>query len=315
MAPIEKQTNTQIKMMNCADLNLSLLTLTILENLSIPQLLNQFLQSCWVAGCWCPYLSTLCWKKRKTDKAVTTFLLMCEIMTKRVRLLTMRKTETEKERLWEKRAAWRMKALFSGVGNQQELDMQRLLAGSRSGSITVYPTGEISAGERVPSGPLHSRHIYPHPSHTFLTYSHDWPVHLPLTLPPFQLMSYFKLQTILIRTKRSDRGKNIKVSSSHRRSLIVHICMFLSNVQFVAKIFLFSRESISPLTVTDRSYTCTLAAVKTSCWCSNTEHTHTYTVLLQQKGFLGTHVCMKFLPHGHTFFCANLAHTHLWLWH
>ena len=233
-------------------------------------------------------------------------------MTKRVRMLTMTdwKTETEKrdsEKKEREHGELRHCLAESPVISRSWTCRDCWRAGDRDLYYHCLPHWRDLRGERVPSGPLHSRHIYPHPSHTFLTYSHSWPVHLPLTLPPFQLMSHFKSQTILIRTKRSDRGKNIKVSSTHSKSLIVNICMFLSNVHFVAKICLFSCESISLLTVTERSDTCTLAAVNTSCWCSNKEHTHTYTVLLQQKEFLGTHVCMKFLPHCHTFFVCKFS--------
>lgn len=65
---------------------------------------------------------------------------------------------------------------------------------------------------------------------------------------------------------------------------------------------LVSRESISLLVVTERSYTCTLAAVKTSCWCSHKvfrEHTHTHCVAPTEGIFL---VCM----HAHT---VTLKHT------
>lgn len=60
--------------------------------------------------------------------------------------------------------------------------------GWRSGvhTITVYPTGELSTGGKsalwppyTPDTSIHSPHTS---SHTFLTYSHYWPVHLPLSL-------------------------------------------------------------------------------------------------------------------------------------
>lgn len=70
--------------------------------------------------------------------------------------------------------AWRIKALFSRVaGNQQELDMQRLLAGLEIWGPYYHCLScgrDLHGGKEYPLAPYTPWHIRPQPSHLLLTH-------------------------------------------------------------------------------------------------------------------------------------------------
>lgn len=203
-APIVKQTDIQIRMINWADLNLSILTLAAYFRRAATLSLHWF-NPVSVARRLCPCQRTkreergspLHWERScflSTDLCIygKEGENSCEWEKDRHR---ERETDAERKTAW----AWRIKALFRGVaGNQQELDMQSLLAGLEIWGPYYHclPYWRVlHRGKECPLAPytpIHSPHTS---SHTFLTYPHYWPVHLPLTLPPFQLISHFTSQT------------------------------------------------------------------------------------------------------------------------
>ena len=93
--------------------------------------------------------------------------------------------------------AWRIKALFSRVaGHQQELDMQRLLAGLEIGGPYYHCLPywrALHGGKECPLAPLHSRHIHPPPSHLLTHIPHILSL-LACPSSSLTLISYFTPQ-------------------------------------------------------------------------------------------------------------------------
>ena len=119
----------------------------------------------------------------------------------------------EKDRIRGARVrAWRIKALFSRVaGNQQELDMSRLLTGLEIGGSILSLSAPLEGtprGERMPSGLLQSRHIHPQPSHLLLHIPH---IPSLLACPSSSHSAYFSLRLIMISHFASRERSNMRL--------------------------------------------------------------------------------------------------------
>lgn len=214
--------------------------------------------------------------------------------------------------------------------------------GWRSGvhTITVYPTGEISAGGKSalwpPTLPTHpSTALTPPHTHSSHTLTIGLSISLSLCLrfnPTLADILLHITEKVYTRQRLySEHSGNVLMSIKKKKKKVCTRLVVLTNITYINvnrchavwlflqcdhadlrlcvfvcffwRIYRFtlqaqgtfsslvSRESVSLLAVTERSYTCTLAAVKTSCWCSHKvfrEHTHTLSCS-NRRNILGTH--------------------------
>lgn len=188
-APIVKKTDVQIRMINCVDLSLSILTSAARfrrhVTLSLAGLILFGLRGN-------RRTSQHARKERKymspdADGAANQFLLIWARTVANERATetdTVRKREREHGELGHCLAE---SPVISGSWTCRDVQMCVGRAGDLGSILSLSALLEGSPrGERVPSGPpytpntsIHSPHTS---SHTFLTYSHYWPVHLPF--PP-----------------------------------------------------------------------------------------------------------------------------------